>query len=145
MGCPVSARDSGHSWRQDMGILITFTPCQLWVGIRLCELAGSCCGRVRGSTVLGHSGMSGSLGRAENRIGARGLDLAWAKEKKKAVLCLGPSRKRESLACSVGSLAWWRPWLGALRSLLREIRWDSLDKDLIYCSSQRILMKRGNP
>ena len=33
---------------------------------------------------------------------------------------------RESLACSVGSLAWQKLWLGALRGLLWEIRQPAL-------------------
>ena len=53
------------------------------------------------------------------------LDLAQAEGEKWGVLWLGPLG-RESLACSVGGLAWWRPWLGALRGLLLEIRWPAL-------------------
>lgn len=38
-----------------------------------------------GSQALGHSGAAGSHGRAENRVGAHGLDLAWGQGEKRGV------------------------------------------------------------
>jgi hypothetical protein len=46
---------------------------------------------------------------------------------------------------SILGMTWWRPWLGVLRGLLQEIRHSSLDKDLLHCSSRRILMRRDSP
>jgi hypothetical protein len=71
------------------------------------------------------------------------LDLAWDQRGKVRERALAASlRGGESLACSVGVLAWWRPWLEVLRSLLQEIRHSSLDKDLLHCSPWQIPMKR---
>lgn len=58
------------------------------------------------------------------------LDLAQLKEKWQMEHSWGG----ESLACSEGGLAWWKPWQGALRGLLRETRRGSLDKGLFHCS-----------
>jgi hypothetical protein len=74
-----------------------------------------------GSQALRHPGAAGSWGRAEN--GSGGL---WAGSS------LGPRGKRgklqlvlrgESLAWQWQKVwAWWRPWLGAQKGLLQEIR-----------------------
>jgi hypothetical protein len=40
---------------------------------------------------------------------------------------LAGSLREEFLACPGGGLAWWRPWLGALRGLLQETRCSFLD------------------
>ena len=47
---------------------------------------------------------------------------------------LGPTGTREPLACLVGGLAWWKLWLGTQRGLLREMRCNSLEEDLLHCS-----------
>lgn len=44
-----------------------------------------------GSQALGHSGAAGSHGRAENRVGAHGLDLARGQVEKRGVQ-VGPTR-----------------------------------------------------
>lgn len=47
--------------------------------------------RPLGSQALGHSGAAGSHGRAENRVGAHGLDLARGQGEKRGVQ-VGPTR-----------------------------------------------------
>jgi hypothetical protein len=61
---------------------------------------------------------------------------------KRAVLHLAPMGWKESLTCSVVGLAWWRPWLGALRGLLWETIHASLEKGRFHWW---ILMKRVSP
>lgn len=61
-----------------------------------------------GSQDFGHPGISGCHGRAENGVGAHGLDL----DQGRGELWLGPARRRESpwlvhrVACLGGSCDW---------------------------------------
>ena len=97
------------------------------------------------SQILGHSSTSANRGRSENRIWACGMELALGCAWERGELWLGHLGRRESLACWAGILTWWRPWLGALRGLLREISGGSLGKGLFHCSPWQIPMKRDSP
>jgi hypothetical protein len=66
------------------------------------------------------------LGTPEKGMGPSELDLAERKGKGELQLAhLAPGR-RESLACSAGGLASWRPWLRELRGILWETRQGSV-------------------
>jgi hypothetical protein len=120
----------------DTGVLTALTPSWHWVGVSLWEAMGHRFGgggahsevpetleMALGSPglqggwcllalrLLVTQGTAGSHGRAENSVGPHRLDLAWGQRGKKGRALAGSLQEE--------SLAWWRPWLGALRDLLQ--------------------------